>query len=116
MEHGDVEGGSFAKGYLHDKKQWDMLCKASLGVGDEVSSWVEELRAIKRSEMVAALEADARSESRTSTASMKFLIANVYDAPKGGKGRPRRNVDGRKARPETSEDDDFSRVTGLTKV
>jgi len=86
METNDVTEAKFVNLYLYDWEQWEKLQKQ---FGEEIELWRQDLRHSVTSEMVGLLLSDARSESKSSMASAKYLLDNILKSGKRVKqGRP----------------------------
>lgn len=93
MEEGDVTEVNFVSKYLHDMKQWDLICN-NKHIADEIAEWQKELRLLKLAEAIQILEEDAASDSRSSKSSAKFLVERVYGLPSRA-GRPSKSKNDR---------------------
>ena len=80
----DITEARFVSLYLYDWEQWNSLA-SSATYRDEISRWRVELKALVLGELVDTLIADAKSNSKSSKASAKFLVEKLS---KKEKGRP----------------------------
>ena len=87
MELGDITEGFFVEKYMYNLAQWEMLCATGI-FKDEINEWRKELRHKLFAKAVNILENDAQDpDSKSSTASAKFLIERVY-GKRSNPGRP----------------------------
>ena len=82
METGDITEARFVDLYLYDVEQWKRIAASSL-LKDEVGKWREELKLRVLGSLVDSLVVDARSGSKSSTSSAKYLIDRFSKEPKG---------------------------------
>lgn len=78
----DITEARFVAQYLYDWEQWNSLC-SSATYRDEIARWRVELKALVLGELVDALIKDAKSDSKSSKASAKFLVEKLSKAKKG---------------------------------
>ena len=82
METRDITEARFVSKYLYDWEQWNSLV-SSATYRDEISRWRVELKALVLGELVDTLIADAKSNSKSSKASAKFLVGKLSRKEKG---------------------------------
>lgn len=90
MEEKDITEGRFIKKYLYDREQWERIY-ASPMLKEHIDRWRADLKLMITSELVAELMEDAKSGSKSSTSSAKYLLDNFGVKPsprKRGIGRP----------------------------
>ena len=88
IETKDITEARFVSSYLYDWEQWNSLT-SSATYRDEIARWRVELKALVLGELVDTLIADAKSNSKSSKASARFLVEKLS---KTAKGRPRTAV------------------------
>ena len=84
IETKDITEARFVSKYLYDWEQWNSLA-SSATYRDEIARWRGELKALVLGELVDTLILDAKSNSKSSKASAKFLVEKLS---KREKGRP----------------------------
>ena len=80
----DITEARFVSDYLYDWEQWNDLA-SSATYKDEIARWRVELKALILGSLVDCLIDDARSDSKSSKSSAKFLVDKLS---KNTKGRP----------------------------
>lgn len=84
MEEKDITEARFVSNHLYDWQQWDALVKGHF-TKDEIARWRVDLKNIVMGELVDLLLEDAKSDSKSSKSSAKYLVNKLST---GARGKP----------------------------
>jgi hypothetical protein len=84
VESNDITEARFVADHLYDWQQWEQLANSHT-YRDEIARWRTDLKAKITGELVDSLLEDAKSSSRSSKSSAKYLVDRLT---KGKRGKP----------------------------